>query len=167
MEEIWKNIKGFESKYMISSYGRVKSIERFFVIQRSGGKKHLPEKILSSQLHYKGYDTIKLSKNNKSKRYKVHRLVAESFIQNPENKPCVNHINGIKNDNRVENLEWCTYSENTIHALDNSLKNTIFTREDILKIRMDNRTLSIIAKDYNCSFQTISEIKLKKTWSRI
>lgn len=64
----------------------------------------------------KGYERVTLSKNNKRKLFPVHRLVAIAFIPNPENKPCINHKNGVKTDNMVENLEWCTYSENTLHA---------------------------------------------------
>lgn len=63
-----------------------------------------------------GYGTVVLSFNNEKKRFLVHRLVAFKFIPNEQNKPCVNHINGIKDDNRVENLEWCTYSENEQHS---------------------------------------------------
>jgi len=67
-----------------------------------------------------GYLSITLKDSSKpEKKYLIHRLVAEAFIENKHNKPCVNHINGIKNDNRVENLEWCTYSENTRHSLKN------------------------------------------------
>lgn len=69
-----------------------------------------------------GYEIVFLWKDNKSKSYTVHRLVAQAFISNPENKPCVNHIDGNKLNNEVNNLEWCTYSENTIHALENGLK---------------------------------------------
>ena len=69
-----------------------------------------------------GYKVVGLWKNNKSTAKTVHRLIALAFLPNPENKPCVNHINGDKQDNRLENLEWATYSENTIHSFENGLQ---------------------------------------------
>jgi hypothetical protein len=90
------------TRYAISSDGKVWSGKR--------------SKILVPITESSGYSVIKLGAN--SKVIKIHRLVAEAFIPNVGNKPCVNHINGVKSDNRVENLEWVTYSENTRHALD-------------------------------------------------
>lgn len=91
----------------------------------------------------KGYERVALSKNNKRKFFPVHRLVAIAFIPNPENKPCINHKNGVKTDNMVENLEWCTYSENTLHAYATGLEKPRIgfkhTEETKLKISK-NRT---------------------------
>ena len=103
-EEIWKPIKDFEGYYEVSNIGRVRSLN----YKRTG-----KEKILKNIEDYKGYLEVVLTKNGKRKQFKVHRLVAEAFIPNPENKPCIDHINTIKSDNRVENLRWVTYKENS------------------------------------------------------
>ena len=103
-EEIWKPIKEFEGYYEVSNMGRVRSLN----YKRTG-----KEKILKNIGDYKGYLEIVLTKNGKQKQFKVHRLVAEAFIPNPENKPCIDHINTVKSDNRVENLRWVTYKENS------------------------------------------------------
>ena len=107
-EEIWKPIKDYEGLYEVSNLGRVKSLN-----YRGTGK----ERILKNTERSNGYLAIGLIKNGKTKMFRVHRLVAEAFIPNPENKPCVDHINTIKNDNRVENLRWVTCEENNNNPL--------------------------------------------------
>ena len=107
MEEIWRDIKGYEGLYQVSSLGSIKNIE-----------KNIYSK-LYKQIGYLGVD---LTKNKIKKRHLVHRLVAKAFIPNVENKAQVNHINGLKDDNRVGNLEWCTARENNIHAIKTGLK---------------------------------------------
>ena len=105
MEEIWKDISGYEWSYQVSNLGRVRSLKR----QKT--------KIMSVLLRPDWYTSIwfRMRGINKRSRY-PHRLVAQAFISNPENKPCVNHKNGNKQDNRVENLEWSTYGENELHS---------------------------------------------------
>ena len=107
MVEEYRDIIGFEGIYKVSNYGNVKSL---------GNSKSRKEKLLKSQRKTNGYLSVTLYKNGKSKSYFVHRLVAQAFIPNPESKPEVNHINGIKTDNNVKNLEWNTRTENEQHA---------------------------------------------------
>ena len=100
MEEIWKDIEGYEGKYQISNLGRIR-ILKIMILQET---KH-------------GYISINLYKNGKSRRQTVHRLVAKHFIPNLQNKRCVNHIDSNRKNNRVDNLEWCTDKENMQHSM--------------------------------------------------
>jgi hypothetical protein len=112
--EIWKDIKGYEGLYKISNHGRVKSLPKN---HRYGSKSERILKLGKTKKQQNGldYPTVCLSKDAIVVDYKIHRLVAVAFIPNPENKYSVNHINGIKNDNSVENLEWATASEQNYH----------------------------------------------------
>lgn len=114
MEEEWRDIKGYEGYYQVSNMGRVKSLDRY-VKTNKGGKTLLKSKIMKP-MERKGYMRVSLTKNNFDKTYSIHRLVGIAFIPNPDNKPQINHINGNRSDNRVENLEWCTNGENQKHA---------------------------------------------------
>lgn len=114
MKEEWKDIKGYENYYQISNLGRIKSLIWF-----NGHEYIHREKILKPQNNK--YLTVRLAKNKKIKQYTIHRLVAIHFIENKENKPYVNHIDGNKYNNRANNLEWCTAKENTNHAYKNGL----------------------------------------------
>lgn len=116
--EIWKRYK--DTYYEVSNMGNIRSIERF--VERKGWYKHfVKSKILRPAIDKKGYLRFGLMVNGKLVTVKGHRVVAEVFIDNVENKPQVNHINGIKHDNRVESLEWCTNRENQIHAIKTGL----------------------------------------------
>ncbi|WP_405320527.1 NUMOD4 motif-containing HNH endonuclease, partial [Frisingicoccus sp.] len=132
--EVWKDIAGYEGLYQISNLGRVKSIERWqYNPVCKDSKQYHPEKIkIPSERKRKnakqGYLALQLYKDNKGKNCYIHRLVAEAFIPNPDNKETVNHINGDKHDNRVENLEWSTYRENNVHAYKTGLNDETHRR---------------------------------------
>ena len=104
MNEEWRDIKGYEGKYQVSNLGRVKSLK--------DSKENYREKILSNSTDTRGYSNVNLYKNGKRKLFKVHRLVAEAFIDNSNSYPLVNHKDENKQNNRVENLEWCTHEYN-------------------------------------------------------
>jgi hypothetical protein len=112
-KEVWLPIKGYEGYYEVSNIGNVKRISSF----RGVNKAYLNGYYLKPQDNGKGYLRIKLTVNNKSKRFMLHRIIAEAFIPIIEGKNVINHINGIKKDNRIENLEWCTQSENVQHSV--------------------------------------------------
>lgn len=113
-EEIWRNIEGYEGLYQISNIGRVRSLDR--EVRNGNGKRIIKGQILKS-ITKRGYITVTFYRDNKCKNYCVHRLVAEAFIPNPENKPQIDHINTIRDDNRVVNLRWVTRKENMRNPL--------------------------------------------------
>lgn len=110
-----KDIKGFEGYYQISNFGKVRSLDRFDGIRDRKGQ------LIKPNLKYNGYLQIGLRKNGKRKRFSIHRLVAQHFIKNPENKSQVNHIDCNKQNNHHKNLEWVTPGENLEHARENGL----------------------------------------------
>ena len=160
MEELWKGIKDYENYYQVSNLGNIRNVTTF---PRSN------RKIWKTG---KGYCSVNLSNLNGTRKFTIHRLVAETFIPNPNNYGYINHIDGNKDNNRMDNLEWCTASENNFHRFRilnvvpsssklNSLK--------VLKIRklLKTHSVSEIAKLYNVTNTTIYYIKDRKTYNKI
>lgn len=117
VKEVWMPIDGLDGLYEVSSLGRVKSLPKIRSVWK-GAQYLSKEKYLNAHPSRYGYPTVNLYKDKHFfKRMAVHRLVANAFIPNPENKPHINHINAVRTDNRIENLEWCTASENIHHTI--------------------------------------------------
>ncbi|HFK8175729.1 TPA: NUMOD3 domain-containing DNA-binding protein [Clostridium perfringens] len=152
--EVWKDIKGYEGMYQISNLGRVKALER---IDSRGLRRK--EKILKYNNTKNGYLEAVLCKNGKTKHITVHRLVAIHFIENINNLPIVNHIDGNKQNNKVDNLEWCTYSYNVKHAFRTGLaKITDETRE-----KMSNAHKGEKSSNYNKKLSDLTRNKISKS----
>ncbi|MCI9110536.1 MAG: hypothetical protein HFH47_01840 [Bacilli bacterium] len=149
--EVWKDIEGYEGLYQVSNFGRIKSLKRTTKYQNS--ERRVKEKIKGTFIGKQGYLRVELSKNGQNRKYNAHTLVAKAFLNKECKKLEVNHINGIKTDNRVENLEWCTRSENELHAYRIGLaKNTKKQRETVREYCKNNKTKTIIQLDLNLNF---------------
>lgn len=178
-QEIWKDVVGYEGLYQISNLGRVKSLAR-----KIDHVKYIEDRgdvIMTPFLNKNGYFTVMLHKNRKKKQHRIHQMVARAFIPNPLGKEMINHIDCNTQNNRVENLEWCTNSENQLHAMANGLKtdfgvnhpNSKLTEENVRFIRehykfrdkvYNTRTL---AEMFNVSYGVISDVVLGKTYTSV
>lgn len=121
MREIWKDIMGYEGLYQVSNLGRVKKLQSEYTDTWGTGRHRIiPERIVSCNVAKMGYYMIDLWKDKHRKRCYVHRLVAQAFIPNPNNLPCVNHKDEDKLNNCIDNLEWCTYGYNNSYGTNRS-----------------------------------------------
>lgn len=121
-EEIWKGVFDYEDSYEISNLGRIRSVARVIPRSDTGTLVSYPSKVLSVGLDKRGYPRIRLGRDERKTSKRIHRMVAEAFIANPDDKPQVNHKDGDKENNIWTNLEWATNSENQRHAVDTGLK---------------------------------------------
>lgn len=167
---VMKPINGYEGKYSITNDGRVFSHERYIETSYKGKLYRALRKARWLKPRDRdGYQCVAIDQKNVS----VHRLVADAFIDNPNMKPVVNHINGIKHDNRVENLEWCTQYENDLHAKITGLLNppkgenhplSKLTNEDVIHIRESKQKGCELAKKFNVPRSTITKIRKHYAW---
>jgi len=171
MQEIWKDIENYEGLYKISNFGNIKAMPK------KAGFNNRKEKLLKYKINQFGYLTIGLCKNSKRKWFMIHRLIANAFISSIKNKPQVNHKDGNKQNNHIDNLEWCTSSENLKHAFKIGLRNGNgekhsqhkLKNEDILWIRKNHQDYSRenLSKKYNISKSNLCLIINNKTWNHI
>lgn len=115
MEEIWRDIQGYENLYQVSNMGRVRSLDRW-VNSKNGSLRFSKGRILSHNVDKDGYHSVILCIDNKIKKMRVHRLVCEAFLPNPNNYPIINHKDETPSNNTLENLEWCDISYNTAYS---------------------------------------------------
>lgn len=175
--EEWRPVVGYEGKYEVSSIGRVRSIRRLV----AGGRYWNNGKLLSPWVTKQGYLVVGLGRTDTGGRSSVHRLVAIAFLPKPrKNQTDINHIDGIKSNNVASNLEWCTRSENTKHAIRLGLfKPTVIRGQAVgtsklktsqaIEIRRRAQTESrrALAAEFSVCPQTISNIKTGASWSHL
>ena len=161
MQEIWKDIKGYEGLYQVSNLGRVKRTGKY----RNQFTSWESNKDLKLKEGTNIYLYVDLSKDNKVKRYLVHRLVMEAFIDNPNGYKEVNHKDGNKKNNKVENLEWCTRNENLKHSIDTGLRKRKIPLEKYDYVYNEvskGRTYKSLAEEFSVGKTKIADIVKSK-----
>jgi hypothetical protein len=174
LEEIWKDISGYEGFYQVSNFGRVRSLDRK-VNHYLSGTKIFRGQIIKSHPNHGGYLMVPLCKKRKRALLQIHRLVALAFIPNTDNKPCVNHLDADRQNNAVENLQWCTHLENVRHSM--SIGNfingeahhkSVLTAKNVRDIRgRGGDRVKEIASDYGVTIGTIYAIRQNRIWKNI
>ncbi|MEO0849205.1 MAG: NUMOD4 domain-containing protein [Cyanobacteria bacterium J06648_1] len=181
--EVFADIRGYEGYYQVSNYGKVRSLDRV-IKEKTGKTQTLKGRVLKLRINPGGYYYIGLGKNGTKATFAIHQLVAQVFLDNPENKPIVNHIDGKKLNNSVANLEWATYSENLKHAYKTGLRQAVqieavgsknykrkLKPEQVIEIKRllatGNLTHKEIAIRFSVARSTITEIKSGKRWNHL
>lgn len=176
-EEVWKDVPVYDGLYQVSSLGKIKVPPRWCK-SKLGSRQLRNGKELVTRNMRDGYIQAGLTINGKWKGHPVHRLVASAFIPNPQNKPCVNHVDGNKKNNNVENLQWVTHKENTRHAILNDLikrpkgeshSGSRLTKEKVIFIRQNLANMSGVemAILFNVAPATIWRAKNKQCWNHV
>lgn len=178
-DEIWKDIKGYEGLYEVSSHGQIRGY------QKTGPGSSLLSRPTALNLieDANGYMRVNLCKPGRKRRHAaVHRIVAETFLPNPDSKPCVNHRDSNRTNNHISNLEWCTHSENSRHANRRGRQKNVFgkgaehpgavlTEVDVRGIKRNYRAGGVtqrqLAKRYGTSQQQVQKIVNNKIWRHV
>ena len=172
--EVWKDLVDYEGEFEVSTHGRVRGLGRFVNVKN--GKRFVKPIIRKNQNTTKGYKDVRLKRNEFSKL--IHRLVAKTFIPNPENKEFINHKDGNKHNNFISNLEWATRQENEDHAFKTGLKSSTGSNNNMAKLNEDKvlairekhkqgYSVSIIAEMYDVHRWTIARIIKRLMWKHI
>lgn len=175
-EEQWFPISFVDEPYQISNLLRIKKLPR--EVKNKQSLYVIKERIISPWISKSKYYSIRMKTNGKNTSFLFHRIIALAFIPNPENKPQVNHINGIKTDNRIENLEWVTGSENIQHAFNTGLNqgrkgenhaSSKLTELQVLEIRKLKNTMTQqkIGELFGVKYQIIGNILRNENWKHI
>lgn len=139
--EIWMPVEGYEGYYEISNKGQVQGVHRMVVTPN--GLRTIKGKKLKTRLNNDGYIDVRLTKEKKTKTTFIHILLAKAFIPKKDEKLEVNHINGIKTDNRLENLEWVTHSQNMFHAHKIGLFKSKMNRTPVISMFVEGKNLEV------------------------
>ncbi|MFP7224882.1 NUMOD4 domain-containing protein [Priestia filamentosa] len=179
MQEVWKPVKGYEGMYEVSNKGNVKSVPREY-INKVGARRTVKGQMLRFFKTKEGYVRISLGINQKQKNYLVHRLVAETFLDNPDGKNEVNHKDANKENNAVDNLEWCTRVDNIRHSFANNLVfrdkgteryNSKLDENKVREMRRlfetGNYRISEVARMFSVNRKTADNAIKKVTWQHV
>lgn len=180
MEEIWKDIEGYEGAYSISTLGRIKSEDSIATPCKARPNGHFVKgRIMKTPVDTMGYKIVRLYKNGGNVKAYVHRLVAEAFLPKDESRNYVNHIDSDRLNNNLENLEWVTQKENCAHSISKGraryhsgeeCNNVKLNKEQVIEIRkllLVGKTQKEIAEMYNVSPSCIFSISNNRTWRNI
>lgn len=179
MEEIWKDIYGYEGYYQVSSLGRIKSLKRIVYGVGHGYNRMKEETIKKFGIHNKGYYQVQLCKERCKRTFKVHRLVATAFCENKNNYEQVDHIDGNKLNNRVDNLEWVTNKENHNRKMKMGLNINLtgekhgmnkYSKETVIQLYkkyLDGMKQTEIAEIFNVNKSTVNAICSKRLWVKV